>query len=200
MVTEVPLPASALVEHKLAALGLPASRKVHAALPDITCHWRVSWHPMLASADIECYAAVDNMLEGADVVLQGTIVEGANNFAMASRPGQRFWETAWGLIEQRSQNFSLVDNVLLMSGPDSLSDALQSYLNLGAFYWQKRNGDNVVQGDTIRVWPAGTFMCPCFLNNECYENMAELHAIHEVPENVAGLHSFQGSWHLAGIH
>ena len=106
------------------------------------------------------------MLEGADVVFQGTIVEGANNLAMASRPGQSFWQTAWSLIEQRSQNLSLVDNVLLLSGPDSLSDALQSYLNLGAFYWQKRNGDNVVHGDTIRVWPAGTFMCPCFLNNE----------------------------------
>ena len=117
-------------------------------------------------ADIECYTAVDTMLEGADVVLQGTIVEGANNLAMASRPGQSFWQMAWSLIEQRSQNYSLVDNVLLLSGPDSLSDALQSYLNLGALYWQKRNGDNVVHGDTIRVWPAGTFMCPCFLDHQ----------------------------------
>ena len=106
------------------------------------------------------------MLEGADVVLQGTIVEGANNLAMASRPGQNFWKTAWSLIEQRSQNYSLVDNVLYLSGPESLSDALQSYLDLGSFYWEKRNGDNVVHGDTVRVWPAGTFMCPCFLNNE----------------------------------
>ncbi len=32
------------------------------------------------------------MLEGADVVLQGTIVEGANNLAMASRPRQDFWK------------------------------------------------------------------------------------------------------------
>ena len=107
------------------------------------------------------------MPEGADVVLQGTIVEGANNLAMASRPGQDSWKTAWSLIaiEQRSHNASLVDNVLLLSGPDSLSDALQSYLELEAFNWQKRNGDNVVHGDTIRVWPAGTCMCPCFLND-----------------------------------
>ena len=156
--------------------------------------------PCAASADIECYTAVDTMLDGADVVLQGTAFEGANNLAMASRPGQRFWETAWGLIEQRSQNASLVDNVLLLSGPDSLSDALQSYLNLGTDYWQQRNGDNVVDGDIIRVWPAGTFMCPCFLNEECYGDMTELHAKYEVPENVTGLHRFQGSWHEAGVN
>ena len=163
-------------------------------LKDSTCH------PVLASADIECYTAVDTMLDGADVVLQATAYEGANNLAMASRPGQRFWETAWGLIEQRSRNASLVDNVLVLSGPNSLSDALQSYLNLGADYWQKRNGDNVVDGDTIRVWPAGTFMCPCFLNDECYSNMTKLHTMYEVPENVTGLHRFQGSWHKAGVN
>ena len=124
------------------------------------------------------------------MVLQATAFEGANNLAMASRPGQRFWETARGLTEQRSQNASLVDNVLLLTGPNSLSGALQSYLNVGSDYWEKHNGNNVVNGDAIRVWPVGTFMCPCFLNNECYGNMAELHAMYEIPEHIAGLHRF----------
>ena len=147
---------------------------------------------MLASADTECYTAVDTMLDGADVVLQAT-TNGAIDLAMASRPGQRFWETALGLIEQRSRDASRIDNALLQSGPDSLSDALQSYLNLGADYWQKRNGDNVVNGDTIRVWPAGSFMCPCLLNDDCYFNMTMLHAKYEVPEDVTGLHRCQGA-------
>ena len=153
-------------------------------LKDSTC---------LASAETECYTAVDTMLDGADVVLQATTY-GAINLAMASRPGQRFWETALGLIEQRSQNASLMDSV---SVPDSFSDAVQSYLDLGADYWQKRNGDNVVDGDTIRVWPAGSFMCPCFLNDDCYSNMTMLHAKYEVPEDVTGLHRCQGPglWH-----
>ena len=117
------------------------------------------------------------------MVLQGTAYGAANNLAMASRPGQRFWETAWGLIEEHSQKASLIDNVLVLSGPKLLSDALQPYPTLEHISG-RRNGDNVVNGDTSRVWPAGTFMCPCFLNDECQGDMTKLHAMYEVHENV----------------
>ena len=64
--------------------GLMFAQSKQAPLKDSICH------PVLASADVECYTAAKIMLEGADVVLQATAYKKANTLAMASRPGQQY--------------------------------------------------------------------------------------------------------------
>ena len=57
------------------------------------------------------------MLEGANIVLQGTAFDGATSLAMASAPGVMFWEQQLASIRLRSQAGALVEDVPRLTSP-----------------------------------------------------------------------------------
>ena len=140
--------------------------------------------------EVECFRPSDKMLEGAQIVLQGTAFDGATSLAMASAPGVTFWEQQLASIRQRSQAGALVEDVPRLTSDWSLVDLLADTLNLGDNFWSGRVGLHTVDGVLIRVWGQGSWFCPCFLNGQCYYDVWEKKKTDQLEQHVTGMYVF----------
>ncbi|RMZ56007.1 hypothetical protein APUTEX25_004431 [Auxenochlorella protothecoides] len=149
--------------------------------------------------DIECFAPLEPMLAGADVVLQGTgPMEGVTNGAMASVPGHQLWLDVAGELERRAPRADLpIDR---QTGPGVLAAAARRALGLpdGAGGFAGLHAPSHA-GGALRVWPLGSFLTPCAWDDRrCHRAVAIARGAGAAPPGVVGYHRYSASWHGRG--
>ncbi|PSC76477.1 glycosyl transferase [Micractinium conductrix] len=137
--------------------------------------------------DVECFRKGDDMLVGADVVLQGTGgQEGVTNAMLASVPGHPLWKCIFKLLQERQGKW-----VIEATGPSLVRDAaldLQAVPNtfVGLHKWK---------GTLVRVWPLGEWTTPCWASDrKCHQNMALQRAAGMFKPKLVAYHRYTGSW------
>ena len=153
---------------------------------------------MYLDADIDCFRPADDLIMGADMVLQGTAGGIANNFAMASRSGVQFWELMIQEVTWRALNVSHADSVLQMTGPPVISDAVCKYVGFSNYNhcWDNIAGTHVVAGQVIRLWPHGSWFSPCLFNDQlaiCSNKIKQQQATGNLAHNLTGMHKHAAS-------
>ena len=153
---------------------------------------------MYLDVDIECFRPADDLIKGADTVLQGTIGEIANNFAMAAHSGVHFWEVMIQEVTWRALNVSHADSVLRTTGPPVISDTVCRYVGFSnhSLCWDNIAGTHVVAGQAIRLWPHGSWFSPCWFNDQavCSTKIKQQQANGNLAYNLTGMHKHLGSW------